>query len=140
MSDDLVTLWRYRDLPEALIAHAKLDSEGFDCVLVDDNFVRLNWFWSNVIGGVRLMVRDDDIESALAVLGEEIPAEFTADDVGEDYQQPACPNCASRDVDFETSYRGVALAALWLWSVPLPIPKKRWHCEDCGHEWKGEYL
>ena len=33
MSDDLITSWRYRDPPEALIAHGKLKAEGFDCFL-----------------------------------------------------------------------------------------------------------
>jgi hypothetical protein len=139
MSDNLVTLWRYRDLPGALIARSKLDAEGFDCFLADDNIVRLDWFWSNLVGGVRLRVREDDVEPALEVLGQEIPARFTAEEVGEDYEQPACPKCGSRDVGFETMYRGIALAALWLWGIPLPIPKNKWHCEDCGHNWKGEY-
>lgn len=127
-------------MPEALIAHAKLKAEGFDCFLADDNMVRLHWFWSNAIGGIRLMVRDDESESALEVLAAEIPAEFTADEVGEEYQQPACPNCSSRDVDFETMHRGVALAVLWAFSVPVPLTAMRWECDDCGYSWKGEYL
>lgn len=140
MSDDLITLWRYRDLPEALIAYSKLHAEGFDCFLADDNVVRLNWFWSNAIGGVRLQVRADDGESAIAVLAQEIPDSFSAEEVGEEYLQPACPKCGSRDVGFETMYRGIALAALQFCAVPLPTPKDRWECEDCGHHWKGEYL
>jgi hypothetical protein len=43
MSDDLITSWRYRDLPEALIAHGKLKAEGFDCFLDDENIVRATW-------------------------------------------------------------------------------------------------
>lgn len=139
MSDDLITLWRYRDLPEALIAHSKLKAEGFDCFLDDENIVRFNWFLSNAIGGVRLRVREDDAESALTVLGQEIPAGFSTEEVGAEYEQPACPKCDSRDVDFETFNRGAALVALWI-GMPLTIPKNRWHCEDCGKEWKGEYV
>lgn len=140
MSDDLITLWRYRDLPEALIAHSKLKAEGFDCFLADDNIVRFDWFWSNMVGGVRLRVREDDAESALELLGQQIPERFSAEEVGEEYEQPACPKCGSRDVAFESLYRGVALVALWLWAIPLSLPKCRWHCENCGNEWKGEYL
>ena len=140
MSDDLITLWRYRDLPEALIAHSKLKAEGYDCFLADENIVRFDWFWSNMVGGVRLRVREDDAESALAVLGQEIPEKFSAEEVGEEYEQPACPKCGSRDVSFEAIYRGIGLLALWLFAIPLPIPKNKWQCEDCGHNWKGEYV
>jgi hypothetical protein len=139
MSDDLITLWRYRDLPEALIAHSKLKAEGFDCFLADDNIVRFDWFWSNMVGGVRLRVREDDAEPALAVLGQEIPEAFSAGEVGEEYEQPQCPRCGSRDVDFESFNRSAALVALYF-GIPLTIPKNRWHCEDCGNEWKGEYV
>jgi hypothetical protein len=139
MSDDLITLWRYRDLPEALIAHSKLKAEGFDCFLADENIVRFDWFLSNMVGGVRLRVREDDAESALAVLGQEIPEKFSAEEVGEEYEQPACPKCGSRDVDFQTFNRGAALVALYI-GIPLTIPKNRWHCEDCGNDWKGEYV
>ncbi len=139
MSDDLITLWRYRDLPEALIAHGRLDAEGFDCFLADDNIVRFNWFLSNAVGGVRLRVREDDGESALEVLAQEIPASFMAEEVGEEYLQPACPKCGSLDINFETMNRGVALAALWFLAFPLPIPRKSWKCEDCGNRWRAPW-
>ena len=51
---ELVTLWRYRDLPEALVAKSKLDSADLWCFLADVNMVYLDWFMSNAIGGVRL--------------------------------------------------------------------------------------
>jgi rubredoxin len=138
--DDLVTLWRYRDLPEALIAQNKLHAEGFDCFLADDEMIRLNWFWSNLLGGVRLCLREDEADAALAVLAEEIPTAFNADEVNEEYQQPVCPKCESRDLDFETVHKGIALGALWLFALPVPVPANHWKCENCGHVWKGEYV
>jgi predicted RNA-binding Zn-ribbon protein involved in translation (DUF1610 family) len=140
MPDDLITLWRYRDLPEALIARSKLEAEGFDSFLADDNIVRLTWYCSNFVGGVRLRVRENDSRSAFEVLTQEIPATFSAEEVGEEYEQPSCPKCGSRDVGFQALNRGIALMALWLFAVPLPIPKNKWQCEDCGHNWKGEYV
>lgn len=140
MSDDLITLWRYRDLPEALIAHSKLDAEGFDCFLADDNIVRLNWFLSNAVGGLRLRVREDDGESAMEVLAQEIPASFTAEEVGGEYQQPACPKCGSLNISFETMNRGIALAALWVFAFPVPIPRKSWKCLDCRNRWRAPWI
>jgi hypothetical protein len=135
MPDEIVTLWAYRDLPEALIAQGKLQAEGVESFLADENIVRMDWFWSNLIGGVKLQVAAKDAEAALAILGEEIPAGFTAEEVGEEYQQPACPKCGSLDVGFETINKEVALAALYVLSLPMPITKNSWKCESCGAQW-----
>jgi hypothetical protein len=148
MAEDLVTLWRYRDLPEALVARSKLDSAGVWCVLADDNIVRLNWFLSNAIGGLRFQVASDDAEHALALLSEEIPASFTAEETGEPYEQPQCPKCHSRDVTFAPLRPGGILLLLWLAPVLAPLyallalllrAKNLWLCEDCRHEWSAEY-
>lgn len=139
MSDELVTLWRYRDLPEAFVARAKLDSQEIWCVFADENIVRLNWFWSNAVGGVRLQVADDDAQLALELLAEEIPENFTAEEIGEEYRQPQCPNCNSRNVSFEPFNKGIALLFLQFTLLPVWIPKKSWKCEDCGHQWRAEY-
>jgi hypothetical protein len=140
MAEELVTLWRYRDLPEALIARAKLDSQQIWCVLADDNIVRLNWFQSNAVGGVRLQVVDDDAALASELLAEEIPEGFTAEEIGEEYRQPECPNCRSRDIAFQPAYRNIALLLLGLAllgvfiAIPVWIPRKSWKCEDCRHD------
>jgi DNA-directed RNA polymerase subunit M/transcription elongation factor TFIIS len=139
MAEQLVTLWRYRDLPEALIAKSKLESDAVWCSLADTEVVRLDWFRSNFFGGVRLQVADEDAEHAWALLSEEIPVGFTAEETGEAYEQPGCPKCQSRDVGYEHFHRGFALAFLWLISLPVWIPKRLWHCEDCGYEWKANY-
>jgi hypothetical protein len=139
MPEELVTLWRYRDLPEALVAKSKLDSDAVWCALADNEIVRLDWFWSNAVGGVRLQVADEDVAHAMALLGEEIPAGFLAEETGAAYEQLECPKCHSRDVRFEYMYKGIALVFLWLLALPMWIPKGLWHCEDCLHEWKADY-
>jgi len=133
-------LCRYRDLPEAMVARSKLDAYGIRNYLDDENVVRLDWFWSNLIGGVKLRVAAEDAERALSVLSEEIPDSFQLEEVGEEYKQPACPNCGSLDVGFETIYRGIAFAVLEAFALPLPIPRNAWLCADCGHCWKDEYV
>jgi DNA-directed RNA polymerase subunit RPC12/RpoP len=147
MSDEVITLWRYRDLPEALMAWTKLQSAGIECSLADKEIVRLDWFWSNAFGGVRLQLAGADAEDALALLADEIPASFPAEEVGEEYVQPECPECRSRDVAYEKFNRGLATLFLGLGlvsvvpSLPVWIPRlKPWKCEDCGHRWKGEYV
>ena len=60
----LIAVRRFRDLPEALVAKGVLDSAGVKCFLSDENTVRMDWLWSNALGGVRLWVREDELPEA----------------------------------------------------------------------------
>ena len=73
---ELVTIRDFRDLPEALLAKGRLDAAGIECYLADDNMVRMQWFISNGLGGIKLLVRKEDTEEALAVLSEPVPEAF----------------------------------------------------------------
>lgn len=129
----LVTLRQFRDLPEALLAKGALESAGIESFLADDNMVRLDWFISNLIGGIKIKVKPEDLEAAHEILDQPIPEGFEVDGVG-DYQQPRCPRCQSLDVTFQQLNQPVAYGSAWF-SVPLPIHYKAWRCRSCKHEW-----
>src|SRR4029077_9321483 len=57
---DLLTIRQFRDLPQALLAKSVLDSAGIECFLGDDNLIRMDWLWSNLLGGIKLRVRQED--------------------------------------------------------------------------------
>ncbi len=133
---ELVTIANFRDLPEAMLAKGKLESAGIECFLGDDNMVRMDWFWSNLIGGVKLRVAETDAEEAIHLLEEEIPPELVDSDTGEVYAQPACPRCSSLDISFGPPDKGVQLAALYMAGIPLPAGRDRWKCSQCGAEWE----
>ena len=73
---NLVMIRRFRDIPEALLAKGKLESAGIECLLKDDNMVRMDWFISNLLGGVKLMVDGDRFAEASKLLNEVATAEF----------------------------------------------------------------
>jgi len=131
----LVTLRTFRDLPEALLAKGSLESAGIECSLGDDNMVRLDWFYSNAIGGIKLLVRGEDVDTAEQVLTQPIPEHFEVSDVG-DFEQPRCPKCGSLDVNFQESdpaaYLSIAV------NVPLPFRRRAWRCRACNEEWEGD--
>lgn len=79
---DLVTIRQFRDLPEALLARGVLDSAEIESFLADENIVRMDWFISNLVGGVKLKVRREDFESANLVLEQPSPEEFTDPEEG----------------------------------------------------------
>ncbi len=95
-----LTIRAFRDLPEALLAKGSLDSAGIDCALVDDNVVRMDWLWSNSMGGVKLQVDAEDVPAAEEILAQPIPEHFDVSGVGE-YEQPRCPKCGSLDINFQ---------------------------------------
>ena len=47
-------------MPERVLAKSMLDSAGIESFLGDENLVRLDWFYSNLVGGIKLMVREED--------------------------------------------------------------------------------
>ncbi len=64
----LVIIRQFRDLPEALLAKGFIESAGIECFLADENIVRMDWFISNFVGGIKLQVKAEDVSSALEVL------------------------------------------------------------------------
>lgn len=80
---ELVLLRRFRDIPEALLAKGRLDSFGIDCVLADDNMVRMDWFISNLLGGVKLLVEPEDFTRASSILNRSIPDPDEVEGIGE---------------------------------------------------------
>jgi Putative prokaryotic signal transducing protein len=132
---DLITIRRYRDLSEAIVARAVIESAGIFCFLKDENLVRLDWQVSNFIGGIRLQVAASDVESAEAILSQPIPSEFSIPDQP-GFSQPRCPRCTSTDITWERQGRKAALASLYLFSLPLPRGDESWHCNSCDLRWQ----
>ena len=132
----LVTIRQFRDLPEALLAKGSLESAGIECFLRDDNMVRLDWFISNFIGGIKLSVRPEDVQDARQLLDEPILEGLYVQGIGL-YEQPRCPKCGSLDVNFRELDRPIAYLSAAL-SVPMPVQRKAWRCHDCGAEWEDD--
>jgi hypothetical protein len=131
---NLVTIRQFRDLPEALLAKGSLESAGIEAVLTDENIVRLDWFWSNLMGGIKLNVDPENVEAANSILDRPIPENFDVSGVGE-YEQPRCPKCQSLDVNFQ-ELDPAAYASLVL--VPVPFHRRAWRCHSCRAEWDDD--
>jgi hypothetical protein len=135
MGISLITLASFRDLHEALLAQGKLQSAGIECLLADDNVIRMDWLYANAIGGVKLRVREQDAAAARELLDAPMPALLMDDTDGEIYQQPQCPSCGSFEIGYGER-KGAKILSWLVLGFPLPIPgRRRWKCEDCGAEW-----
>jgi hypothetical protein len=133
LPDELIVVRRFRDLMEAELAKGKLASAGIDSLIADENIVRMDWFYSNAIGGLRLIVKPEDADAARDLLDEPIPDQIIDEDA-DPYTQPRCPRCDSLDIGFETLDRPLSYT-LMFFNVAFPIGKHNWKCQNCGAEW-----
>ncbi len=133
---ELVTIRQFRDLPEALLAKGSLESMGIECFLADENLVRLDWFISNFIGGIKLKVRALDAANAQKLLDEPILEGIYVQGIGL-YEQPRCPQCQSLDVNFQELDRPISYMSAFL-HMPIPVQRPGWRCHACDAEWEDD--
>lgn len=129
-----VTVRRYRDLSEAIVAKTLLESAGISAWIRDENIARLEWQYSNLLGGLRLQVEAGNKAAAEDVLAQSIP-ESIAFDNQESFEQPKCPACGSIDIAYEGASRKAALISVTALSLPLPRGETSWRCHVCGARW-----
>ena len=128
-----IILRRFRDTPDAFLFSSLLDSAGIECYLADENTIRMDWFWSNLLGRIKLCVRKSDVDTASSLLGQSVPETFDVGGVG-DYQQPRCPKCLSLEVSFRGLNKPVDYTRALL-GGPMPLHRSLWECDSCGYQW-----
>jgi len=135
-SRKLATLCRFRDMPQALLAKSVLESAGIECLLADANIIRTDWLWSNLVGGVKLRVLEEDLEEASRILDQntdEDSPQGASLPGHEDFQPPSCPRCHSLEVslgDWQDSEAAGSAAAHPRQGDPA------WTCQACGNQWR----
>ena len=118
----------------ALLAKGFLESAGVESFLIDETTIRMDWLWSNLLGGVKLCVNQEDADAASQILSQEIPEKFSIDGA-EDFEQPRCPQCQSLDISYEDLNKPATYASTFLLSLPIQVSCRRWNCQSCGYVW-----
>ena len=118
---NLVIVATFRDLPPALIAKNVLDTAGIRNFLIDATTIRIDWFLSNAIGGVKLGVERKDLEAAKQALDGGMETVELPED--EEVLLPHCPRCMSPTVEEQKLN-------------PARANYTAWHCDDCGTLWE----
>jgi len=137
MTDSLVTLATFSKPTDAYLALGKLQADGIDAVVFDDNVVSVNWLYSNAVGGVKLKVREPEVQRAMEILSEDLSAIAEIDETAPPVQPAVqCPRCSSSAVSPENFSRRAIFLSWLLLGFPLPLFRRRWACASCGHRWK----
>lgn len=115
---------------EAHIVYGRLEDAGINCWLKDENTVSLNPLWNITVGGIKLMVAEDQVEEAKDLLkqyDEERRSRFV------------CTQCGSGNIELISSNRN---ASNWIQAIAgflfgyNPPVEKIWHCFNCKAEFK----
>ena len=131
----LVTFKTFDNSIDAHILKIKLESEGITCFLFDENIVSVNPLYSQLIGGIKLKINEEDVIHAKNILLELEQTPYTTDDE----QVIACPKCQSTRI--ESGHRSmksvgaVISAIISFLLVIFPLYRKNvYKCLDCGNE------
>ena len=127
--DERVTLTRLGELPAAQILCGRLESEGIECAIPDEIMAAQTWHLNRAIGGIRVQVRQADLERARQILESpglpdngEAPGESGSD-------LPASKHNGEDDsisVGDRAAYRSMRVALVSLWLMGLVHPYSLW--------------
>ena len=133
MKEQYVLISRYQYTSEALIYKGKLESEGIEVFIRDNNIVDANPLYSNAIGGVKLFVNTVDKEKAYSILSQ--ISEFSVD---ENNELMKCPKCGVAQIEMITSVKDIKSILLIVFSVLLLLipfqTKYKYKCRICNVE------
>ena len=121
MRDDYTILAVFEYSTEAQVIKSKLDSEGFKTMLMDEKTIDTDPLLSQAIGGVKLLVHNEDLQNASKVYNE--IRTYEKDDNGNDMN---CPNCNSNRILVAESQR----KNLFFMLFPF-FESRKLICNDC---------
>ena len=93
MNQDYTILDVFEYSTEANLKKSKLDSEGIRTMLMDEKTVDSDPLISQAIGGVKLLVLNEDLEKAVEIYSE--IRDYVKDEDGNDM---ICPSCGSHHI------------------------------------------
>lgn len=134
----MITIKTFMNPIEANIIKGRLESQGIPTMLLDENTVNTYWLYAQAIGGIRMQVKEEDVEHALAILKEDQAKMYLLEDEndGDNKQIVKCPNCHSSNLGVEKYSKSIFGFSWLLVGFPLLVPDKKYHCFNCGKDWK----
>lgn len=134
MEEQFQLVGRYQYSSEALIFKGKLESEGIEVYIRDNNIVDSNPLYSNAVGGIKLFVKSEDFEKAQLVLSD-----VSQYSLNENNQLIKCPKCNAEQVEMVTSIKDIRSFLAFLFSVLvvyMPFySKHKYKCQSCKFEY-----
>jgi len=123
----------YQYSSEALIFKGKLESEGIEVYLKDNHIIDANPLYSTAVGGVKLLVSEQDYAKAKEILTQ--VSEYSLNDQNELMK---CPKCGTPQINMVTSIKSFKSLFVYVISILIGfIPfysKHKYKCNSCNFE------
>lgn len=121
MKQELVTIGSFEYLADVQVIRSKLESEGIEVFLKDENILATDPLISSAIGGVKLQVFNKDQERAMEIFDE--LRGYATDAHGNPI---TCPNCKAQRSE-QYYHRKKLLHKLFPFLEPV-----KYRCLNCG--------
>lgn len=128
---NFILLQSFANYIDAHIIMGRLQEEGINCWLKDENTVTIDPILTNAVGGIKLMVAKEQIQRA-----SELLQQFDK----QKRKNFSCPKCGSHDIELVSSPRKAvnwlsAFTGFFLGDYAIGA-NKTWHCFNCSEEFK----
>ncbi|WP_373882562.1 DUF2007 domain-containing protein [Acinetobacter pittii] len=117
---------------EAQIAKTQLEVFGIPVYIENEHTINMDWFYSNALGGVRLLVLENYVDEAKSFLEKDFSDELEQK-FGE--SKECCPECGSSDIKVNTKGKKSAFLEFMFFGLPLFFFRNGNRCKRCGHFW-----
>ena len=77
---ELTTIATFDNMPAAHIAKGRLEAEGINCWLKDENLGQTDWLYNIAVGWIKLEVEPHDAERARAILNTDYSGDVDTQD------------------------------------------------------------
>lgn len=128
---EFIAIDAFNNYVEANIILGRLQEEGIECWLKDENTSTIMPIWNQATGGIRMMVAKTDVERALELLDQ-----FR----NEKKEKLSCPFCNSSNIELVSTPRKATnwLSAIITFSLGdyAMAVEKQYHCFNCKKEFK----
>ncbi len=136
--DTLVTIMTMENGFKANLLRVRLEDSGIQAFVFDENVATINPLYHNLIGGIKVKIKESDKEKALELLKAENYFELTTE-AGEILQ---CPKCQSENIEPGIkSVRSVkSFFALFFGLITGTYPlhlDNLYYCNSCGNLFKN---
>lgn len=126
-------LRRFQYSSEAIIYRGKLESQGIEVFMRDNNIVDSNPLYSNAVGGVKMYVKTEDLDKA-----NELLKDVSLYSVDDDNEPIKCPKCGLEQSDRVTSIKDwKSLISFIVFILTAIIPFRfiyKYKCNACKLE------
>jgi len=126
----LAVVASFTKIYEAYFAKNQLEIEGIESFVFDEYIIAVHPFYSNAVGGVKVMVYGDEIEKAKLIIDkyQEEQREYLESILHR------CPNCDSPNIRRKSTFHIIlSILCIFVFGIIWVAFYRKNKCNECGH-------